>query len=88
MFSTNQGGFSDELIGLDIAHRRELRNLTDDAQAVVDQQDRRILALQRQLAVAKGQLAHAQAGVRSLKAERGERNMSRIIAALQRNRTH
>lgn len=85
MFSTApQGGFSDELIGLDLAHRRELRDLTAEAQGVVDAQDRRIVALQRELDSTRGRLAASQQTVAGLKAERGARNMSMIMQSLRR----
>ena len=35
-------GFSDELIGLDITHKREMRNVVSDAQRIVDGKDQDI----------------------------------------------
>lgn len=48
--------FSDEVIGLSMRYDAELRENTRNAQLVVDQQDRRIIALQRKLAAAYAEL--------------------------------
>lgn len=83
----SNGGFSDELLGLDWAHRRELKNIAAQGQAVVDQQDRRIAILQRRLSATQRQLAASTATVDSMKAERGARNMRRAMQVL-RTRQH
>lgn len=67
--------FSDELIGLDIAHRRELRQYGQHAQALVDDMDRDIVRLRRQLAAARGANA-------DLLLERGRRNNARLMAKM------
>lgn len=64
--------FSDELIGLDFAHRREMAALGRDAQALVDEMDSDIIRLRRQLATA--QRANA-----DLRIERGRRNNERLM---------
>jgi len=84
----SNGGFTDELVGLDIAHRRELKNVVSDAQAIVDAKARHIAILQRQLQATRGQLAAAQRSIGDLKSERGARNQSIFTAALIGRRTN
>lgn len=67
--------FSDELIGLDIAHRRELRNQTAQAQSVIDDMARDINRLRRELAAANRDNG-------ALRLERGRRNNARLIARM------
>lgn len=88
MFSSNQGGFSDELVGLDLAHCRELREITAEAQSIVDRQDARIVRLQRELAATQGRLAASRQSVASLKADRGARNQDVAIQAILRRKRH
>lgn len=49
--------FSDELIGLDMAHKREQRQLANQAQAMVNSLDSDINALRRQLLQAQADVA-------------------------------
>lgn len=62
--------FSDELIGLDIAHRRELRQMSQHAQRVVDGQAADVTLLTRALRAARADLAKANT---ALNAERCQR---------------
>lgn len=67
--------FSDELIGMDIAHRRELRQFGQQAQGLVDELDADIRRLRRQLAA-------AQRSNGELLLERGRRNNARLMARM------
>lgn len=49
--------YSDEVIGLDIAHRREQRQLANAAQAMVNSLDSDINSLRRQLRQAQAAVA-------------------------------
>ena len=62
--------FSDELIGLDIAHRRELRQLTEGAQHLLDGQAADVTLLTRALRAARADLSKANT---ALAAERRQR---------------
>jgi hypothetical protein len=84
MFSTNSHGFTDELVGLDIAHKREMSAVVNDAQAIVDRQDRRIAVLKRQLAATRGQLATAQRSNADLILERGRARNERILQRIMK----
>lgn len=85
MFSTNApGGISDELIGLDWAHRREMREVTEQAQSIVDRQDRHIIALQRQLSATRGQLATAQRNNDAMILDRGRARNEQILRRIMR----
>ena len=48
--------FSDEMIGLDIAHRREMRAATGRAQSIIDELDTDVKRLQRKLAAAYAEI--------------------------------
>lgn len=48
--------FSDELIGLDIAHRRELRQMGQQAQAMVDSLDGDVQRLRAKLRAAYAEI--------------------------------
>ena len=76
-------GFTDEHVGMDIWYKRQIRNVTAEAQGVVDEQDRRIVALQRRLAATQRQLSTATATVESMRAERGARNQRRALEVLR-----
>lgn len=64
--------FSDELIGLDIAHRREMRQFGQEAQSLVNELDADIRRLRRQLAA-------TQRANGDLRLERGRRNNERLM---------
>lgn len=66
-----------ELVGLDIAHRREQRQLATQAQGLVDELDQDIRSLRRQLAAAQ----RANAG---LVLERGRRNNEVLLRRMAR----
>lgn len=70
--------FSDELIGLDIAHRREMRQFGQEAQGLVNELDADIRRLRRQLAT-------AQRANGDLRLERGRRNNERLMARMFRH---
>lgn len=71
--------FSDELIGLDIAHGREMGRLARDAQALVDHLDRDVRSLRLQLAAAKQSNT-------DLRLERGRRNNEKLLARMAQTR--
>ncbi|MBJ6986052.1 hypothetical protein [Devosia sp. MC521] len=52
--------FSDELIGLDIAHRRELRQSTAVAQGIINEQAADVTLLTRALRETRNKLTHTQ----------------------------
>jgi hypothetical protein len=62
-------GFTDEMVGLDIAHKRELKTITRDAQALVNQLDSDIESLRRQLAQAQADVARERGMRIALKAQ-------------------
>ncbi len=51
--------FSDEVIGLDIAHRRELKQMGQQSQAVIDSLDADVIRLRAKLQAAHDELAVA-----------------------------
>jgi len=73
--------FTDNEIGLMMRHSRELNSFANDAQALVDRQDREIARLRRQLSAAQTDAAE-------LRREKGRRAIDELLAirALKKRR--
>lgn len=69
---------------------RNVRNVTADAQVLINRKNAQIGALQRQLAATQRDLAAARAEIAAMRQERGQANMAEFhrIRALKAGRTH
>jgi hypothetical protein len=75
-----------EMVGLDMAHRREMKQLTQNAQGIIDQQAAEIMRLRRELQKANGIINRLSVSNGELIRERGIRGNQILAAAVQRRR--
>lgn len=74
--------FSDDVIGLDIAHRRELKQLGQQSQAVIDSLDADVVRLRAKLQAAYHELAVAAKVIDDERAKRmaAELKLERLLS--------